>query len=61
MGSTTTSLRSARKPAILWTPWGPIPKGGKDRLQVKSRWLPCAIAPAGAGPRPERASRRDHE
>jgi hypothetical protein len=49
MVTITTSPRSERKPAVLWTPWGPIPKGGKGRLQVKSRWLPSAIGPAGAG------------
>lgn len=49
MVTTTTSPRSVRKPAVLWTPWGPIPKGGKGRLQVKAHWLPNAICPAGAG------------
>ena len=57
MVSTATSPRSERKPAILWTPWGPIPKGGKGGLQVKSRWLPSAIGPAGAA-RPGEAARR---
>jgi hypothetical protein len=44
MGPVTEQMRSDRKPAVLWTPWGPIPKGDKARQQVKSRWLPNAIA-----------------
>jgi len=49
MGQITTHSRSERKPAVLWTPWGPMPKDGKVRLQVKSRWLPSALTPAVAG------------
>ncbi len=58
MVATTTIPRSERKPAILWTPWGPIPKGGKSRLQVKSRWLPNAIGPVDAARLDEAARRR---
>lgn len=28
MGGTLTSLRPDRKPVVLWTPWGSIPKTG---------------------------------
>jgi len=42
-----------RKPAILWTPWGPMSKDGKSPLQVKSRWLPNV-----AVPRPDASGRR---
>lgn len=38
--------KSERKPAILWTPWGPMPKDGKSRLQLKAHRLPNAIGPA---------------
>lgn len=43
----TTRPKSERKPAMLWTPWGSMPKDGKSRLQVKSRWLSNAAGPAG--------------
>jgi hypothetical protein len=46
--------RPKRRPAVLWTPWGPIPKGGKVRPTVKLHWLPNAVAlrPGEALPKP---------
>lgn len=46
MGGTLTSLRPDRKPVVLWTPWGAVPKGGSSALQGTRRpKLPDAAEP----------------
>jgi hypothetical protein len=36
MGGTLTSLRPDRKPVVLWTPWGAIPKAGSHGRQTNA-------------------------
>lgn len=37
MVGTLTSLRPDRKPIVLWTPWGAVPKGGTHVRQAAGR------------------------
>jgi hypothetical protein len=36
MGGTLTSLRPDRKPVVLWTPWGAIPRAGFHGRQANA-------------------------
>jgi len=37
MLGTLTTIRTERKPVVLWTPWGAIPKAASQARQGKGR------------------------
>jgi hypothetical protein len=37
MVGTLTSIRPDRKPIVLWTPWGAVPKSGASMRQAAGR------------------------
>lgn len=61
MGQITRSFRFERRPAVLWTPWGPILKDEKSPLQVKLRWLTGAMGGRAAKGRAREAAPRQRE